>query len=180
MSIVKRMLFDLVYLFLNYFVANIPAWWFRRAIYTIFGMKIGHGARINMKCTVISPWKIQIGNNTAINEFVTLDGRGGLTIGNDCSISINSIIFTASHHVNSESFEYYKRSTIIGDGVWVGARAVINAGTVLNNKVIIGANSTTSSNKLYQENGVYVGVPAEYKFDRKLEAVSIKTEAFFR
>lgn len=180
MNIAKRIAFDLVYIFLNYFVANIPAWWIRRLIYKIFGMKIGHGARIYMKCTVISPWKIRIGDNTVINEFVTLDGRGGLIIGNNCSISIYSILFTASHHINSNTFEYYKKSTSIGDGTWIGARAVIMAGSVLENGVVIGANSTTAGNMKYEENGVYIGVPAELKFIRTSKDVSITTQAFFR
>lgn len=143
-------------------------------------MKIGRRSRINMKCTVISPWNIRIGDNTAVNEFVTLDGRGGLRIGNNCSISIYSILFTASHHINSDSFEYYKKTTSIGDGVWIGARAVIMAGTIIKKGVVIGANSTTSGNVVYEENGVYVGVPAEFKFFRTSKDVSIKVQAFFR
>lgn len=180
MSILKRIIFDFTYIFLNYFVTYIPAWWLRKLLYRALGMKIGRGTRIYMKCIVVSPWNITIGDDTAINEFVMLDGRGGLTIGNNCSISINSIIFTASHHVNSDSFDYYKRSTSIGNGVWIGARAVIMAGTTLSNGVVIGANSTTTWNKKYKENGVYVGVPAELCFIRKIREVSVKTHAFFR
>lgn len=180
MSFLKRFAFDLSYIFLNYFVAYIPAWWLRKLFYRLFGMKIGRGTRIYMKCTVISPWNIMIGENTAVNEFVTLDGRGGLSIGNNCSISIYSILFTASHHINSDCFEYYKKTTSIGDGVWIGARAVVMAGTIIKNGVVIGANSTTVGREAYEENGVYVGVPSELKFIRTSSDVSMKMQAFFR
>ena len=133
-----------------------------------------------MKCIVTSPWGISIGNNTVVNEFAMLDGRGGLKIGDNCSISVYSILFTASHHVNSENFEYYKKSTTLEDGVWIGARAIVMAGTHMEKNSVLGANSTTVASDKYTTGGVYVGTPAEYKFKRKPENNTFKGEVFFR
>lgn len=180
MNTIKRLISDIAYIFINYFVSYIPAWWIRKLIYKMLGMKIGHGSRIYMKCTILAPWRIEIGENTVVNEFVMLDGRGGLSIGSNCSISVHSILFTASHHINSEKFEYYKKTTQIGDGVWIGARAIVMAGSTINNNVVIGANSVTEGTKEYQSNGVYVGVPAEFKFTRQPDQVWIQNEAYFR
>ncbi len=54
--------------------------------------------------------------------------RGGLRIGDDCSVSTESIIYTASHNTNSEKFQYYEQEMELGNGVWIGARSAILLG----------------------------------------------------
>lgn len=71
---------NLIYIFVNYFVNYIPVWTIRKLIYRCVGMKIGKGTRINMRCVILAPWKIRIGENTMINEYTLLDGRGGLIL----------------------------------------------------------------------------------------------------
>lgn len=71
------MLSNLVYIFCNYFVAYIPCWTVRKFFYRCLGMKLGRGTRINMRCVIMTPWKIKIGENTMINEYALIDGGGG-------------------------------------------------------------------------------------------------------
>lgn len=176
----KTLLNDLVYIFLNYFVANIPCWVIRRFFYKLFGLKIGRGSRINMKCILMAPWRISIGENSMINEHVLLDGRGGLDIGSNCSVSMFSVIYSATHHMNSESFEYYKAKTAVDDNVWIGTHAIVNAGTHLSRGCVLGANSVTSANLPYEEGGVYTGIPAEFRYHRKVFNQQLKHRAFLR
>ncbi len=77
MGRLKVLVYDFVYIFINYFVAGIPCWSIRKMLYKLFGMKIGKGSRINMKCFVIEPWNVKIGENSIINEVCLIDGRGG-------------------------------------------------------------------------------------------------------
>lgn len=158
---------DLLYVFLNYFVNYIPCWSIRKLCYLCMGMKIGHGTRICMKCIIVSPWNIQIGNNTMINEYVLLDGRGTLKIGDSCSLSMWSIVYTASHRKDSASFQYYERSTKIGSCCWLGSRSVIMPGSVLQDRTIISVNSTFKG--LSQTSGIYIGNPAKLEGFRKLD-----------
>ncbi|MBW8381406.1 MAG: hypothetical protein K0M69_02635, partial [Youngiibacter sp.] len=125
MDLIKAFIYDTIYVLLNYIVANIPSWNIRKLFYIVFGMKIHKKARIHMKCTVIMPWKIEIGENSIVNEHCYLDGRGGLFIGNNASISIYTIILTASHDSRSGNFSYYKSPVVIKDNVWIGARSII-------------------------------------------------------
>lgn len=106
----------------------------------------------------MSPHKIIIGKNTMINEFVLLDGRGKLSIGNNTSISMFSIIYSGTHRTSSDSFEYVGRTTTIGDNVWIGARSIVLAGSVCLKGCIVGAGSTFGG--VAEENGIYVGNPA--------------------
>lgn len=163
---IKRLKGGLGYIFINCFIGHFPIWNVRKALYKLLGMKIGKNSRINMGCIVMKPWKITIGDNSMINENAILDGRGGLIIGDSCSISMCSILYTASHYANSASFEWYSKPTIIGDCVWIGAGAIILPGSELMDYTIIGANSTFKGISEY--NGIYIGVPAVKIRERKL------------
>lgn len=154
----KRLKGGLGNLYLNCFINHIPCWTLRKVLYMMLGMKIGNNTRINMFCVVIKPWNIAIGDNTMINEYAILDGRGGLLIGNSCSISMRSIIYSASHYSYSESFELYKKNTVLKDCCWIGAGAVILPGSVLSDFTVIAANSSFKG--ISEEKGIYSGIPA--------------------
>lgn len=133
-----------------------------------------------MKCVIMEPWNISIGSGTMVNEYCLLDGRGGLTIGNNCSISMYSIIYTASHRSNSDDFGYYEKETTLGDGVWIGARATILPGVIINDCCIIGANSVAAKGE-YEGKSVYVGVPAKKTHNRNVEVINdLQHHMFFR
>jgi maltose O-acetyltransferase len=166
MNLMKDILAGYAFVFLNYFVANIPSWWVRRLFYLAFGMKIGGKSRIAMKVMVFSPWKITIGENTMINEYSILDGRGSLSVGNNVSISQYTIIYSASHKTDSDTFEYYKNHVSIHDNVWLGARAIILPGSIINKGSVIAAGSSFTGETV--ENGIYSGVPAVLKRIRKI------------
>jgi acetyltransferase-like isoleucine patch superfamily enzyme len=154
----KRMKYDLLYLFLNNFVCHIPSWTVRRAFYRLFGMKIGRKARIGLNTKVINPRKIEIDNRTVINENCYLDGRGGLTIAQDSSISFGTTIITGTHRANDPCFAFRSDPVIIESNVWVGAHAIILNGSILKKFAIIGAGSVIKGTA--EESGIYLGNPA--------------------
>lgn len=175
----SRIKADLKYILLNELVCHIPVWTIRKAIYMFFGMKIGKCSRIGINTKVISPNKIIIGTRSIINEECYLDGRGGLIIGNDCSISFRTTIITASHYGNSDSFSYYENTVQIDNNVWIGANAVVLDGTVLRDYTIIGANSVVKTKT--EEKGVYVGNPLKLiKYREIVSKYHINYKAYFR
>lgn len=171
----KKSLFDhvksifgaIIYVFTNYFVANIPCWHIRKIFYILLGMKIGRGARINMKVIVWYPWKIIIGSHTVVNEYSLLDGRGGLTIGDSCSLAMWSIVYTASHYANSDSFQYYTKKTEIGNCCWICARSIVLPGSKLLDRTIISAGSVFKGES--EESGIYCGNPAIMQKKRSIQ-----------
>ena len=173
---------DCMYLFLNYFVARIPFWTIRKLLYRMCGMKIGKGSRIAMRCIVIARngcHGIVIGKDNVINEHVLLDGRNNLTIGDSNSISMFAKIYTGSHISNSNSFEYYGKSTVIGNNTWIGVSAVILPNTTIHDFAIIGANSLFKGEA--EEKGIYVGVPATLTRHREVsEHYSLNYRSYFR
>lgn len=176
----KNFILDAIFCFYNYFVCYIPCWQIRKVLYRMGGLKIGKGSRILMKTTIIKPWKVQIGNNTYINEGCHLDARGGIYIGNNASISIGSMIITGTHDSQSEYFEYKELEVNIEDNVWIGARAIILPGAYLKKQCLIGAGSTVIKG-IYEFDGFYSGVPAKYIRDRKLKGVyRLSWKPYFR
>lgn len=158
---------NIEYIFLNYLVNSIPSWLIRKCIYKLFGMKIGKGSRIMMKCIVLSPENISIGERTIINEFCFIDGRGILTIGNDCAISVYCKLITGSHDYKSDDFKYVTDRVDIGDNVWICSSAIITSSANIKDKCVISAGSVFRGTTI--ENGIYVGNPARLMKHRLLE-----------
>lgn len=158
---------DLKYVILNCIINNIPAWFIRRFCYTLLGMKIGHGSRIGIKTIIDEPKRIEIGNNTIINEYCFIDGRGGLKIGNNVSISVYSKILSASHKINSSTFEYFEGNVIIEDRVWIGMNAIVLENSKLLENSVIGAGCVFKGTTL--RNSIYIGNPAKLIKKRDLE-----------
>ena len=146
---------DGLYLWLNYIVNNIPSWTIRRLFYKLAGMTIEKGSRIHMKCVVLDPRNIIIGERAVINEYCFLDGRGGLKIGNDASISIYSMLITGTHSKSSETFAYRSGEIIIEDNVWLGARAMVLSPSIIHEKAIISAGSVFKGEA--EQNSIYAG-----------------------
>ena len=82
-----KVLSDLQYILLNKFINQIPCWKLRKILYKRLGLTIGRNVRIGIGTIVINPSGIKIGDRSVINENCLLDGRGGLIIGHDTSIS---------------------------------------------------------------------------------------------
>ena len=151
----KRMRSDAEYVFLNMVVNKIPCWKIRKKCYQLFGMRIGDGARIGVGTIIVNPKGICIGNRSIVNEFCHLDGRGGLKIGKDVSISVYTTIITAGHEKNSDDFRFQSFKTKIGDNVWIGARAIILENSVIKDFAVIGAGCTFKG--VAERKGIYIG-----------------------
>ena len=166
MKIVKKLILEIEYIFLNCFVNNIPLWIVRKLLYQLLGMKIGKGSRILMHCRVYSPRKIAIGNNTMINECCYLDGRGGIIIGSNVTIATYAKLITGSHNIDDNAFGYCDSPILIEDNSAVFSASVVLGGAVLRKGCVISAMSLVRKGE-YNKCGIYGGNPAKYIRDRK-------------
>lgn len=87
---------------------------------------------------------VKVGENTWIGPNVILDGSGGLEIGDYVSISAGVQIY--SHHTvdwstSLGSEPVNRQPTKIGNGVYLGPNSVIQLGTSIGDKAVIGAMS---------------------------------------
>lgn len=152
-------LYDLTIFFLNYVISNIPFWFFRKLFLQLCGLKIGHDSVINMKLYTLSPYRVKIGNKCHINRNCFLDGRGGISIGNNVSVSFNAQIVTGSHKIHSSSFQSVFMPIIIDDFVWIGINAIILQGVHIGKGAIICAGAVVTRDVGDYE--IVGGIPAK-------------------
>lgn len=162
----KRYLDEIIFIFTNYILCNIPLWPVRKFFYRLQGLKIGTGSRIMMKTRVVYPQGIRIGKHTYINENCFLDGRSGIEIGDNVTIAIYSKLITGGHSVDDDNFEYKGGKIVIEDHVVVFADSVVLGGAYLKRGSAFSAKSLVRKG-IYEESGIYGGNPAAYIRQRK-------------
>jgi maltose O-acetyltransferase len=102
----------------------------------------------------------QIGSATYINARCFFDGFAPIHIGNNCLVGME-VLFLTSHHTLEGVGSYgppQGREIVIGDGCWIGARAMILPGVTICDGVVIGAGAVVT--KSISRPGLYAGVPA--------------------
>ncbi|GAB6057106.1 acyltransferase [Desulfonatronum parangueonense] len=107
----------------------------------------GEGTSIYDSALVFSD--VTVGKNTWIGPHAILDGTGGLTIGDNCSISAGVQIYshdTIQWAVSGGKSGYDYASTAIGDNCYIGPNTVISKGVKIEDCCIVGANSLVLQN----------------------------------
>jgi len=105
-------------------------------------LNFGEGTSIYDSVLVLG--KVQVGRSTWIGPQVILDGSGGLTIGDYCSISAGVQIYThdSVHWALSGGTAPHDRApTNIGNNCYLGPNAIIAKGVSIGDCCVIGANS---------------------------------------
>ena len=106
---------------------------------------------------------IKIGDEVFFNRNCYIAVYDGLTIGNYClfgeGVSIhdeNHVVGTGPEPIASRGF--VARPIVIGDNVWVGAKATILSGVNIGNNAVIGANAVVTHD--VPANTIVGGIPA--------------------
>ncbi|MGQ9581832.1 MAG: acyltransferase [Armatimonadota bacterium] len=85
---------------------------------------------------------VRVGKNTWIGPYTLLDGSGGLTIGDYCSISAGVHIYThdtVKWAVSGGKAEYERAPVKIGNCCYIGSQTVITKGVTIGDHCVIGA-----------------------------------------
>jgi maltose O-acetyltransferase len=124
---------------------------------------VGECSRISHQVKIRAASGISIGKNTHITNRVILDGRGGLTIGDDVLIGYESIIMTATHnyqepHTPIRLQGSSRKPVVIGNDVWLGARAIVLPSVTIGNGAVVGSGAVVTQD--VPAYAVVAGVPA--------------------
>ena len=122
----------------------------RAKILRLFGASIGSEVLIRHDVQIHWPWKLTIGDNSWLGAGSWLLNLEPITIGSNVCISQGAFLCTGSHDRHSPTFEFDNGPIVIGDGVWIAARATVLRG------VTVGADSVVGSCALVTKD-----VPAE-------------------
>jgi acetyltransferase-like isoleucine patch superfamily enzyme len=106
------------------------------------GLGFGEGSSVYDSALVIGD--VHVGRNTWIGPNTVLDGIGGLTIGDWCSISVGVQIY--SHDsiewaVSGGTQPMQRTPTTIGSKTYIGPNTVVGRGVSIGDRCIVGAAS---------------------------------------
>ncbi len=111
---------------------------------------------------------VRVGKNCWIGPNVVLDGSGGLEIGDYCSISAGVQIYSDHTVAWSTTFgqaTVERKSTRIGSGVYIGPNAVIQMGSTIGSRAVIGAMSLVNCD--VPADTKCFGIPGRIKHEAK-------------
>lgn len=131
-------------------------------------VKCGKNTNIYPKSSL--SYNLSIGDNSDIGFKCLISGK--CIIGNDVIMGPEVMIYATSHKHESINvpIKYQgmedEREVIIGNGVWIGARAIILPGVHIGDNSIIGAGSVVT--KDVPNNSIVAGNPAHLIRERKI------------
>ncbi len=108
------------------------------------------------------PRLLTIGRDVYFNQQVFIEGVAPVTIGDECAMGQQVMILTSHHDIDARGRWAHVasgRAVTIGDRVWIGARATILPGAVIEDDVIVASGAVVTGRCL--SGGVYGGVPAK-------------------
>lgn len=107
--------------------------------------------------------EIRVGCDVHIGPYVVIYGHGGVTIGDDCLVSMHCRILSSNHAlppleraIRWEPDEL--RPTKIGRDVWLGAGATVLGGVTLGDGCVVGAGAVVTHD--LPPGSIATGVPA--------------------
>jgi len=125
---------------------------------------LGFGEKTSIYDSSVVMGDVTVGANSWIGPYTMLDGSGGgLTIGDNCSISTGAHIYTHDTvlwAVSGGAQAARKGAVSIGSNTYIGAQAVIIAGVNIGSRCVIAANSLVNRDVL--DGTIVGGTPARH------------------
>ncbi len=164
LALLKGFISDL----LMYVQGNIPSHTVRRIfLRSLMKVDMGQGSAILLGLRLYNRGYLAIGAHSVIDRDCTLDGRGGITIGQNVNLAPEVMILTASHDPDSHDFAGMEKSVVVEDYVWVATRAMILPGVWIGRGAVVGAGSVVT--KDVAAGTIVAGNPAKVIRVRKCE-----------
>lgn len=124
--------------------------------------KLGFGDNSSIYDSSLVFGDIQVGANVWIGPYTIIDGSGGLSIGDFCTISVGVHIYTHDNvkQTLTSGIHPIERTPVkIGSNVYLAPNAIITKGVTIGNFSVIGAHSFV--NKDVPDNSIVMGQPAK-------------------
>lgn len=136
------------------------------AILRLFGARIGVGVYAKPGLRVKFPWYLTVGNHCWLGEDAWIDNLAPVTIGSHVCISQAAYLCTGNHDWSAPNMKLFRRSIVLEDGSWVGARATVCPGVTLQAGAIAAAGSVVM--KDIPSCQIWAGNPAVFTRNRIL------------
>lgn len=131
----------------------------RYAVLRVCGVKL-KAWQIGERCYFSGP-DVSIGRSTFVNRGCVFDSSGRITIGERCALGMEVMFATSGHEIGDHERRAGALTAApirVGDGCWIGARAVILAGVTIADGCVIAAGAIVRAD--CEADTLYAGVPA--------------------
>lgn len=130
----------------------------------LFGAKIGVGVVIKPRVNIKYAWNLEIGDHSWVGENVWIDNLDRVSIGAHACISQGALLLCGNHDYSKTSFDLMVKPINVGEGAWIGARAIVTQGVNVGAHSVLAVGSVASADMA--EYGIYRGNPAQKLKDR--------------
>jgi maltose O-acetyltransferase len=120
-------------------VGHVPSHRVRNACYRASGLVLPPTSSIHWRAEFYAPERIVVGEHVIIGDSAFLDGRSGLTIGDNANLGSHVSIYTREHDVNSPSFAETGGAVVIGSRAWVSSHSVVLPGVTIGDGAVVAA-----------------------------------------
>lgn len=124
----------------------------------LFGARIGVGVVIKPNVRIKYPWRLSIGDHSWVGQEVWIDNLANVEIGANTCLSQGVYLCSGSHDHQSEEFDLITRPIVIGDCVWIAAKATVLPGVCVGRMAVVCAGSVVTED--IPDETMVGGVPA--------------------
>jgi maltose O-acetyltransferase len=132
----------------------------RRALLRRAGIELADDTTVQPGCFFFGA-QASIGARTWINHRCYFDTRAPVHIGRFCSVGMEAMFCTSGHEIGPHERRggpYRSAAIRVGDGTWIGTRALLLPGVDIGPGCVIAAGAVVSES--CAADGLYAGVPA--------------------
>lgn len=138
--------------------------------YRIFNFGLFRGVKLYGIPKIVKSKNVCIGSRTRINDLVYIHGAGGVSIGDNVTLSYGVTILSTGYSISSwkdsvRSKEHVDKKVVIDNDVWLCSNVTVTAGVKISRGIVVAAGSVVCKS-ITSEYSLYAGSPA--KFIKKL------------
>jgi acetyltransferase-like isoleucine patch superfamily enzyme len=131
---------------------------FRRLLARYIFKKCGENFKAFQNVEFSFGYNMEVGDNVVVHRNVLLDDRGGISLGNNVSISDFANVYSHTHSIVDQR-DVTDALTRLDDGVRITYHATVLAGVHVHEQAMVGAMAVAT--KDVRPYHVYVGIPAK-------------------
>ena len=141
-------------------ILNFPSYIVRRCALKVILGKFGEKTSFLRKVEIWHPCNVYVGDNSVVNSYTLLDGRGGkIIIGDNVDIAREVNIWTLEHDPDDDYHRTKGGDVVIDDFVWIASRVTILPGVHIGKGAVIASGAVVT--KDIPEMAIVGGIPAK-------------------
>lgn len=133
----------------------------RAALLRLNGATVGEDCWVHGGLVIQEAFRINLGDKVFINANCLLDGAASITIGDRVSVAYQVTLITGTHQIGPSDCRagaLAPRPIVVGEGAWIGARAVILPGVTIGRGAVVAAGAVVT--KDVPDDTIVAGNPA--------------------